>query len=78
MQANLFEAKNQLSTLINAAVAGEKVFIASHGEVQVRLVPCAPSSGLRHWGAWAGRSVAVDEAFSKEADAEVGKLFGRS
>lgn len=76
MQVNMLEAKNQLSKLVKAAVAGEEVIIARNGQAQVRLVPCAPSPGLRHWGAMAGQSVDLDAAFGEQAEAEVGKLFG--
>jgi prevent-host-death family protein len=76
MQVNMLEAKNQLSKLVKAAVSGEEVIIASHGKAQVRLVPCAASPGLRHWGVLAGQFVDVDAAFGEQADAEVGKLFG--
>ncbi|HSO84089.1 type II toxin-antitoxin system prevent-host-death family antitoxin [Thiocapsa sp.] len=78
MQVNMLEARNQLSKLVKAALAGDEVIIACNGEAQVRLVPCMPSSGLRGWGAWGSRSVDVDEAFTEEADAEVGRLFGKS
>jgi prevent-host-death family protein len=35
----MLEAKNQLSRLVKAALAGEEVIIASHGQPRVRLVP---------------------------------------
>ena len=76
MQVNMLEAKNQLSKLVKAAVAGEEVIIASHGEAQVRLVPCAASPGLQHWGVWADRPVDVDAAFGEQVDEEVARLFG--
>jgi prevent-host-death family protein len=47
MQVNMLEAKNQLSKLVKAAVSGEEVIIASHGQPQVQLVPCVASPGLR-------------------------------
>jgi prevent-host-death family protein len=50
----LLEAKNQLSRLVKAALAGEEVIIASHGQPRVRLVPCSESPGLRHCGALSG------------------------
>jgi len=78
MQVNMLEAKNQLSKLVTAALAGDDVIIASNGEAQVRLVPCTPSSGLRNWGTWQGRSIDVDEAFTEDAGAEIGRLFGQS
>ncbi|AHE97671.1 type II toxin-antitoxin system Phd/YefM family antitoxin [Thioalkalivibrio paradoxus] len=76
MQVNMLEAKNQLSKLVKAAVAGEEVIIASHGEAQVRLVPCAASPGLKRWGVWADRPVNVDAAFDEQVDEEVARLFG--
>ena len=75
MQVNMLEAKNQLSKLVKAAVSGEEVIIASHGQAQVRLVPCLASPGLRHWGALSGHFLDVDAAFGEQADADVGKLF---
>lgn len=38
MQVNMLEAKNQLSRLVRAALAGEEVIIANHGVPAVRLV----------------------------------------
>ncbi|MFT4049321.1 MAG: type II toxin-antitoxin system prevent-host-death family antitoxin [Solirubrobacterales bacterium] len=39
MQVNTLEAKNQLSRLIEAALAGEEVVIARRGKPAVRLQP---------------------------------------
>lgn len=77
MQVNMLEAKNQLSKLVKAAVSGEEIIIASHGQPQVRLVPCQTPPGLRHWGALAGQSTDtdIDTAFSAQTDAEVLNLF---
>ncbi|MCP9886696.1 type II toxin-antitoxin system prevent-host-death family antitoxin [Cyanobium sp. ATX 6A2] len=81
MQVNMLEAKSQLSRLVKAAVAGEEVIIASHGEPQVRLVPCAAAPpGLKHFGALAAahselEPAAIDAAFSPAAEAEVGRLM---
>ena len=75
MQVNILEAKNQFSKLVKAAVAGEEVIIASHGQPQVRLVPCMAPEGLRDWGSLAGQLTDMDAAFDEQADAEVSKLF---
>lgn len=80
MQVNMLEAKSQLSRLVKAAVAGEEVIIASHGEPQVRLVPCAAAPGLKHFGALAAAHselelAGLDSAFSPAAEAEVGRLM---
>ena len=39
VQVNILEAKNRLSQLIKAALAGEEVIIANRGQPVVRLVP---------------------------------------
>ena len=76
MQVNMLEAKNQLSKLVKAAVAGDEVIIASHGEPLVRLVPCGAPPGLSRWGAWAEKGLELDAAFSDQADAEAARLLG--
>lgn len=75
MQVNMLEAKNQLSKLVKAAVAGDEVIIASHGEPLVRLVPCGAPPGLSHWRAWAEKPLDLDTAFSDEVDAEASRLM---
>ena len=75
MQVNMLDAKNQLSKLVKAALAGEEVIIASNGEAQVRLVACASPAGLSHWGVWANESLDIDDAFGEQVDAEVRRLF---
>ena len=44
MQVNILEAKNRLSQLIKAALAGEEVVIANRGKPVVRLVPATEAS----------------------------------
>jgi len=36
---NLYEAKNQLSSLVDRAAAGEEIVIAKHGQPRAKLVP---------------------------------------
>ncbi len=36
---NLYDAKNQLSSLVDRAAAGEEIVIAKHGRPMARLVP---------------------------------------
>ncbi len=76
MKVNILEAKNPLSKLVKAAVAGEEVIIASNREPQVRLSPCVVSPGLCHWGILAGQFEVTDAAFSDEVDLEVSRQFG--
>jgi prevent-host-death family protein len=54
---NLYEAKTQLSELVERAARGEEVVIAKAGQPKARLVPLAPSSRPRKPGAWKGRVV---------------------
>lgn len=51
-QVNMLEAKNQLSRLVKAAVAGEDVVIASNGVPMVRLEPVTARRKARKPGAW--------------------------
>lgn len=51
-QVSMLEAKNQLSKLVKAVVAGEDVVIASNGVPMVRLVPVRARRKLRKPGAW--------------------------
>ena len=44
MQVNILEAKNRLSQLIKASLAGEEVVIANRGKPMVRLVPAGNAS----------------------------------
>jgi prevent-host-death family protein len=36
---NLYEAKNQLSSLVDRAASGEEIIIAKHGKPMAKLVP---------------------------------------
>jgi prevent-host-death family protein len=43
MQANMHQAKSQLSQLVDLALEGEEVIIAKSGKPTVRLVPYVPT-----------------------------------
>ncbi len=50
-QVNLYEAKTQLSSLVERAAKGEEIIIAKAGKPMVKLVPLAPESKpLRKFG----------------------------
>ena len=68
MQVIILEVKNQLSSLVKAALAGEEVIIAKHGKAQVKLVPCPVVAALN--------PSLIDAAFSEAADQEVAQLMG--
>lgn len=52
MQCNMLEAKNHLSKLVQAALAGEDVIIANKGIPVVRLVKIGLQDVARKPGAW--------------------------
>lgn len=66
MQINVYEAKTQLSSLLDRAVAGETIVIARAGEPLVRLVPIhqavATKSGVTFGGPLAGK-IRLEEGF---------------
>lgn len=51
---NLYEAKTQLSKLVERAAAGEEIVIAKAGRPRARLVPLASRSEPRRPGGWEG------------------------
>lgn len=69
MQWNMLEAKNSLSRLVQAALAGEEVIIANNGVPMVRLVRIAPPSAPRRPGAWSGLPAAAPDWDAPETNA---------
>jgi prevent-host-death family protein len=61
MQVNMLEAKNQLSKLVKAAIAGEEVVIANNGRPVVKLVRIANPKAMRKPGAWRGLPPAAED-----------------
>ena len=69
MQVNLYEAKTQLSSLVERAAAGEQIIIAKNGEPCARLMPLARARPeKRRLGQLDGRLVltGVDEPVDPE------------
>ena len=54
---NLYQAKTQLSQLVERAAAGEEIVIAKAGRPLARLVPLASRPGKRPMGFLAGEVV---------------------
>jgi prevent-host-death family protein len=52
---SLYEAKTQLSRLVDRALRGDEVVITRHGRPVARLVPAAPSRAARKLGALKGK-----------------------
>lgn len=51
---NIYEAKTQLSKLVERAAAGEEIVIARGGRPMARLVPLGDGRGPRQPGAYRG------------------------
>ena len=58
---NIYDAKTQLSDLVDRAAAGEEIVIAKAGTPMARLVPLRPTHERRAPGRWKGKiSIAAD------------------
>jgi len=71
--ANIFQAKTQLSKLIEKTLNGEDVVIAKAGKPVVKLVAYKPKLKPRKFGLWKGK-VQIPDNFDDE-DEEINKLF---
>ncbi len=71
MQCNMLEAKNKLSKLVQAALAGEDVVIANKGVPVVRLVKVGAQDFVRKPGAWAGLPKAKADWDSPKTNAAI-------
>lgn len=59
---NLYEAKTNLSRLVDRAAAGEEIIIAKNGVPRARLVSLAEAGPPRRPGGWEGQ-VTISEDF---------------
>lgn len=59
---NLYEAKTNLSQLVERAAGGEEIIIAKAGRLLARLVPLSKRTDPRPLGLFAGR-ITIDEDF---------------
>lgn len=73
MEANLYEAKTQLSKLVTRALAGEEVVICRAGKPLVRLVPVEERKP-RRIGQFEGMHV-PDEAMAPLTDEEIDLFY---
>ena len=76
-QVNLYEAKTQLSALVDAAAAGEEIVIAKNGKPCARLLPLLepkePPRRKRQFGHW-GRKYpgwTAPDVFPEATDEEI-------
>lgn len=52
---NIYQAKSQLSRLVDRAAEGEEVIIARHGRPVAKLVPYLPKRAARRLGQFKGQ-----------------------
>jgi prevent-host-death family protein len=73
---NLYEAKNQLSSLVDRAASGEEIVIAKHGRPMAKLVPVpAAKKEPREQLDLLGLTYMADD-FDAPLPPELLKLFG--
>lgn len=58
---NLYEAKTNLSRLVDRAAAQEEIIIATNGVPRARLLPLATASLPREPGGWEGLVFIADD-----------------
>ena len=75
MQFNMLEAKNQLSKLVQAALAGEDVVIANKGVPVVRLVKVGAPKFVRKPGAWSALPKAKADWDTPATNAKIAKAL---
>ena len=75
-QVNVYDARGQLSRLLEEAEAGEEIVIARNGKPIVRLVPVNPPE--RVLGRWRGKVPPLSDAQWEASDAAVAALFDRA
>ena len=75
MQINLYEAKTQLSRLVDRAAGGEEIIIAKGGRPLARLVPLARRTAPREFGFLAGQ-VRITPDFDAPLPDELAAAFG--
>ena len=75
--SNLYEAKTNLSQLVDRAAAGEEIIIAKNGVPLARLVPLEQRTAPREPGGWEGR-VTVSDDFDAPLPDDILAGFGAS
>lgn len=70
VQVNVYEAKTQLSRLLDQVAVGEDVVIARAGRPVARLVPYVRPTSPRRPGGWRGRVEVADDFDVLPADPE--------
>jgi len=78
-QVNLYEAKTQLSKLVERAAKGEDIVIAKNGEpVAVIVAPHKVAKRKREFGFLRGELPDISDVDWEESDKAVRRLFEKS
>ncbi|HJL39932.1 MAG TPA: type II toxin-antitoxin system Phd/YefM family antitoxin [Myxococcales bacterium LLY-WYZ-16_1] len=72
---NLYEAKTQLSALVERAAAGEEIIIAKAGRPLARLTPLQGRAQRRDPGGWEGQVQMADD-FDAPLPGDIAAAFG--
>jgi prevent-host-death family protein len=67
---NLYEAKTQLSKLVDEAAEGAEIIIAKAGKARARLVPLEKARRARRPGGWEGQ-IWIAEDFDADLPPDV-------
>jgi prevent-host-death family protein len=77
-QVNLYEAKTDLSALVEEAAAGEEIVIAKNGKPKAKLVPIQAAGEkrvrVREFGIWEHYGWKLPENFN-DPDPEIEAMF---
>ncbi len=71
---NLYQAKTQLSKLVDRAAAGEEIIIAKAGTPLAKLIPVSRRTRRRKPGGWKGR-IRIAEDFDAPLPPEIQDAF---
>jgi prevent-host-death family protein len=71
---NLYEAKTELSSLVERAALGEEIIIAKNGKPMAKLVPIPKRKGKRKLGCWKGK-IWISPDFDDPLPEELLKAF---
>ena len=77
MLLNLYEAKTELSSLVDRAAAGEEIIIAKAGRPLAKLVPLGRSDQRRKPGGWQGKVRIADDFDAPLPDGILDAFDGR-
>ena len=73
-QVNLYEAKTNLSALVDEAAQGDEIIIAKNGKAMAKLVPLPRKPKIK-FGLWKGKDVWIADDFDGPLPDDIQKYF---